>query len=392
MFALHARLRLLCDGVNQFAMEPSIRDWQVLILAGGMGTRLRPLSINSPKTLIPVCNISLLARILRELQVAGLCDATVTLPSMGEEVISQAKKARPPGFNLDIKCQSGPFGGTVPSVRELLDQRDSPVLVIYGDSLLSVDFTAFLDFHFRVRMQGAAATILSHYPSDLCLEETPGHSLYGVMAIDANGRVTRFLEKPKVTEIARGFDIANAAAFFCERSLFKNDRFLEARDFSYDIFQPAINMGLAPIYAYDIGAGFRYDIGSIRRLYEISIAILNGHIPAYIPGTQSCPGVWRGNDQVSIAGAIPPVLLGDSLQIAEKVQVGPDVILGDRCVIGFGAKVSRSIVMEGCRIGAGVVMDSCILGPHCVIENNQHLPKHTVLGAYGVVGNAIWHS
>lgn len=373
-------------------MNVAVHDCQVLILAGGMGTRLRPLSIYTPKALSPVCNLSLLNRMLTELQAAGIGQATIALPPMGDEITYRAKTAAPRGFDLLVEQQIGAFVGTVPAVRKLLDRKDSPVLVIYGDSLLSVDFAALLEFHSRLKMNRAGATILSHRPSDLRLEEASGRTLYGVMAVDPCNRVTKFVEKPEIAEIAPGFDTANAAVFVCERALFEDTRFLEARDFSYEVFQPAVNQNLVPIYACDIGNGFRYDIGSIRRFYEANMDLLSGRLPGRIPGKQSLPGVWVGNGNFGYARLQPPVLLGDSILIADEVRIGPDAIIGDGCIIGGGATICRSIVMEGCRIGAGAVIDSCILGPNCVVEENQRLPKYTVVGAYGVLGNASWYS
>ena len=147
-----------------------------------------------------------------------------------------------------------------------------------------------------------------------------------------------------------------------------------------------------PIYACDIGNGFRYDIGSIRRFYEVNMDLLSGRLPGRILGKQSLPGVWVGNGNTSNGHLEPPVLMGDSLRISAEVRIGPDTIIGDGCIIGAGATIRRSIVMEGCKIGVGAVIDSCILGPHCVIEDNQHLPQHTVIGAYSVLGSVSWHS
>jgi mannose-1-phosphate guanylyltransferase/phosphomannomutase len=372
-------------------MNGAVRDCQVLILAGGIGTRLRPLSIYTPKALSPVCNLSLLNRMLTELQSAGIGQATITLPPMGDEIASRAKAAAPRGFDLLVELQIGAFAGTVPAVRRLLNHKDSPVLVIYGDSLLSVDFAALLEFHSGLKMNGAGATILSHRPLDLRLEEAAGRTLYGVMAIDPCHRVIKFVEKPEIAEIVPGFDTANAAVFVCERALFEDNRFSEARDFSYEVFQPAVSENLVPIYACDIGNGFRYDIGSIRRFYAANMDLLSGRLPGRIPGKQSLPGVWVGNGNTSNGRLEPPVLLGDSLRISAEVRIGPDTIIGDGCIIGAGATIRRSIVMEGCKIGVGAVIDSCILGPHCVIEDNQRLPQHTVIGAYGLLGSASWH-
>ena len=373
-------------------MSTDLEGIQVIILAGGLATRLRPLSLSRPKALVPICNISVLSRMLTELDACGISEAIVTLPPMSAEITYRAFAAAPPNFHLHVKYPSDKFGGTVPAVRELLDTRNSSVLVIYGDSLLSVDFASLLQFHSQARDRGATVTILSHKPSDINLEEADGRTLYGVMAADQEGRVTRFVEKPRIEEVSPVSDVANAAVFICERKLFEDKRFLTARDFSYDIFEPAVNQRLLSIYSYDIGKGFRYDIGTLRRFYEVNIGILNGNIPAYIPGEQCQPKVWSAVRAFNGARLDGPVLLGAGVTIAGNVQIGPNAIIGDSCIIQQGTIVARSILMEGCKIEPNVVIDSCILDANCIVEQDQRLPAYSVVGAYSVLGNPRWRT
>ena len=196
------------------------------------------LSIYTPKALSPVCNLSLLNRMLTELQSSGFGQATITLPAMGDEIIYRAKAAAPSGFDLLVECQIGSFLGTVPSVRNLLDRKDSPVLVIYGDSFLSVDFAALLEFHSRLKMNGAGATILSHRPSDLRLEEAAGRTLYGVMAIDPCNRVTKFIEKPEIAEIAPALIPPMLRCLFASEHCSKTTGSWKHETSRYEVFQP----------------------------------------------------------------------------------------------------------------------------------------------------------
>lgn len=364
---------------------------RVIILAAGSATRLRPLSNSLPKTLIPVCNIPILARILQGLDAAGIRSATVTLPNAGKETTERAMSAAPPGFLLDLFFPAGPFPGSAAMVRSLLRPDDGTVLVIYGDSLLSVDFSDLLMFHERARKLGGSASILCHRPLDIRAVEADGCSLYGVMSIAENRRITRFVEKPRVGEIRLGFDLANAAVFIVEQELLKDTRLSGAKDFSYDVFQPAVNAYLTPLFACDIGEGFRYDIGGLRRLYLANMDVLNGRMPAPLPGQEERPGVWTGSTRIlKSVRVVPPVLIGDGVEIANGAEIGPDVVLGDRCWIGAGSVIRHSILLEECCLLSGVTMDYCILGSRCKIGPDVALPHFTAMDASGFIGQQLW--
>jgi mannose-1-phosphate guanylyltransferase/phosphomannomutase len=371
----------------------STLDIKVVILAGGTGFFLRPLSLERPKTLCTVCNVSLLARLLAQLQVAGIKKAVVALPMVAEETQSLALAAAPSGFQLDITLPSGSltFGGTVPAARKSLDSEVGSVMIIYGDSLLSVDFGKLITFHHRVCEKGGWATILYHRPVDLRVADNHGRTYHGVMSVNADGRVTKFVEKPKVEEIKDGFELANAAVLVCERALLEDTHFRGAMDFSFDILQPAINERLAPVYGCSIGDGFRYDTGTIGRFYDANVKVLRRELRAYLPGREQRFGFWVGeNTNTDPATVTPPVLLGNNVCIGQNVELGPDVVIGDGCRIGDGTVIRRAVIMEKCQIGPQTSIDRCILGPHCRVAGRVKVPCYTVLGAYGVVAAEGW--
>lgn len=375
------------------AFESPMLDIQVVILAAGKATRLRPLSVDRPKTLCPVCNVPLLSRLLTQLQSAGIDKAVVSLPTIGEDTPHVALSAAPPGFNLEVFLPGKSFDGTVPQVRHLLDPGASSVLVIYGDSLLSVDFNEIMTFHNTTRARGGLATVLYHRPADLRLAEKDGRTYHGVMSINEKGRVNRFVEKPVVEEIKPGFDLANAAVFICERALLEQSHFTGAKDFSFDIFQPAVNKEIAPIYACSIGDGFRFDVGGIGRFFDANIKVLRRELRGFIPGKEEGPGFWRGENTNSNSAAItPPVLLGNGVQVGQNVELGPDVVIGDACRIDDGAVIRRAVIMENCRIGTSALIDLCILGPNSKVVNNAALPPYTLMGPYAAIGAEDWPS
>lgn len=365
-------------------------DPQVVILAGGLGTGAYPLTLERPKALLPVCNVALLARLLSQMQAAGLGRATLSLQPVQPPVYELLKACIPTGFDLAIVLRAGRFKGQVPAVRELVDPNTPSVLVVYGDSFLSLDFRALFDAHAAARRQGGLATVVYHRPSDLRVPERDGRTYHGVMALDEQGWVRRFVEKPKVDEIRPGFDLANAAVFICDRALFEDPAFGGASNFSYDIFEPAVGTG-GLVYAYDIGEGYRHDVGNVARLYELNVSLLRREMAGAPPGTEQAPGFWTEPGAVwEGAEIVPPVLLGRGTHIAPQARVGPDVILGAGCRVEAGATVRQAVLLEECRIGAGSEVGPCILGMSARIGRGVRLPPHTVLGSFSTAGADNW--
>jgi mannose-1-phosphate guanylyltransferase / phosphomannomutase len=351
---------------------------EVVILAGGSGTRLRPFTLERPKTLIPVCNVSVLERILRELAAAGFSKATATLPALDKDGQKLLRDAIPDGFELISFVATKPFMGTAASVADVLGDGKSSVLVIYGDSLLSVDFRALLDAHDRTRARGGLATVLYHTPDDLRIAEFNDCTYHGVMQVDDDGEIQSFIEKPPIAQIPAD-GVANAAVFIVERSLLT--QFSDALDFSYDIFQPAVQKKLAPLYGCGIGSGFRLDVGSVRRLMAANFRLLRGELKGFMPSVEA---LAEG------ATFIPPVLVGRKTTIAAGARVGPDVVIGGGCEIGEGTVIERSVLMANCRVGAGAVLRDAVLGAFSIVEAGATLPPFSVLGPYGNSGGDSW--
>lgn len=331
---------------------------------------------------MPVCNIPVLARILGQLNAAGIRSATVTLPNTGEHAQTRARNAAPLGFELDLFFSNSSFPGTAAMVRSLMRADDGTLLVIYGDSLLSVDFSRLVTSHRQARKLGGLASILCHQPVDIREVENDGRSLYGVLALGEGQRIARFLEKPYVEEVRPGFELANAAVFIIERELLEDRRFSGASDFSSDVFQPAINDDIAPIFGCDIGSGFRFDIGGLRRLYVANMDVLNRRVAAPVPGREEMPGVWLGNRDLPTSVRItPPVLIGNDVEFDGGAQIGPDVVLGERCHVGAGAMIRHAVVMEDCHLALGTTVEFGILGANCRVGPGVALPHFSAMDA-----------
>ena len=387
---------------------------QVVILAGGPGTRLYPLAVERPKVLLPACNVSLLARLLDQLAAAGFSRANLTISAGPSRIVTAARGAATPdctydqrigevrslsdvatgaapeGFDLRIDQIAG-LGDQVMNVRHVLDAEAAAVLVIYGDSLLSLDFAALVRFHAAARERGAVATIVAHRPHDLFRAESEDRTYHGIMAIDEEQRLTRFKEKPLRGEITEDFNLANAAVFVCERALLERAEFQTAKNFSYDVFETAVDNLDLPLYAFDIGNGFRIDLGNVERFFDANLKLLRREVPGRLPGAERSAGVYvAGADTHDGVSFTPPVLIGDGARIEPGAHIGPDAVIGDQCRIGERAVVRNAVFLEGCRVGAGAVLDTCVLGPYARIGSGASLPPYSVLGAFSVAGGEAW--
>lgn len=365
------------------------RETQVIILATGAGTGLRPLSNERPKILAPVCNATLFRRLLGQLQVAGIQNANVVIRPASQQIHKLFTTEAPVAFRISVSIVPEDIDGTVPVVRHVWDSSSSSALVIYGDSLLSMDFRALLDFHYGTRKQGSLATILFHQPADLRSPRTDGKSYHGVLSVNREGQVTRFIEKPSVAEIHPGFDLASAAVFVCEKSLFKHPHLRNAKDFSTDVFERIATENSLLLYGCSIGSGFRSDVGTISRFFDANMRVLRRELAVPIPGREVSPGVWVGrNTHCDQAHLIPPTCLGSEVSIGKGTQIGPGAVIGDACQISEGASVRDSILLEHCQVNAHAEIESSILGPHCRVANGVKVHNDSVLGAYTIVGAA----
>ena len=366
---------------------------QVVILARGEGSRLRPFTLTRPKALCPVCNVPVLSRLLRQLQAHGFTSATVALPLLSDEVWQEARAT----FPFDLRVDSRPSGhaskGSIPAVLDCLDPQALRVLVIYGDSLLRADLAGLVELHQTFRQHGGAATLLYHRPADRFTPERDGRTYHGILSLAADGRVTRFVEKPPVSELHPGFDLANAAVFVVERSVLEDSARAGATDFSRHLFEPAVREGRFPIYGAAIGDGYRHDVGSVARLLEANAKVLAGEWAAELPGEPVAPGIWQGRGcSLAEATLTPPVLLGDEVKLGPMCRVGPGVVLGNGCEVGSGAVLRNAVLLQDCKVGERARVESSVLGARCQIGSAVRLPPYSALGDFTFVLGDGWPS
>jgi NDP-sugar pyrophosphorylase family protein len=315
---------------------------------------------------------------------------TLSLPSsLPTEDWASARREFPRNLEVIERPALKPANGSFGAVRQCLDSSCSRVLVVYGDSFLKSDLARLLRRHDRWHLKDrAVATVLYHRPDDLLVPGEDGRTYHGIMSCEKSGRVNRFEEKPLVSDVKPGFDLANAAVFIIERSVFRDPLFRRAADFSRHFFEPAINGGAQVVYGLEIGRdGYRHDLGGLQRFFEGNMNVLSGRWKAPIPGRQILPGVWC-EPGVALKGAtvIPPVAIARGVSLHPGCVVGPMVALGDSCIVGENVRVSNSVVMCGTYLAPGAEVLDSVIGAHCRVGQGVLLPPHSFIGDFAALG------
>ncbi len=315
---------------------------------------------------------------------------TLSLPSnLPTDDWATASRGFPRNLEVIERKALKPATGSFDAVRQCLDQSSSRVLVVYGDSFLKTDLARLVRHHDQWHLKDrAVATVLYHRPEDRHVPGDDGRTYHGIMSCEKSGQVIRFEEKPLVSDVKPGFDLANAAVFMLERSVFRDSLFRGASDFSRHFFEPAINGGTRVVYGLDIGrGGYRHDLGGLQRFFEGNMNVLSGRWKAPIPGRQIRAGVWcKPGATLDGATLIPPVVIGRCVSLHPGCVVGPMVALGDSCTIGENARLSNSVVMFGTRLARGAEVIDSVVGAHSRIGEGIRIPPHSFIGDYAAVG------
>jgi NDP-sugar pyrophosphorylase family protein len=330
---------------------------QTLILAGGKGTRLRPLTLHTPKPIVPIANrpfIYYQLDLLRPLDVTGKMEVLLSLsyqPRKIEEALSHEALG---GLVVSPVVERQPLG-TAGAMRHVRSRVTGTLIVLNGDILTDIDLRPVLQRHQRRR---AAATLV--------LVNVADTRAYGVVELDAEGRIRQFYEKP-----ALGVTTAtsiNAGIYLLEPEVL--DLIPEGCEYSfeYDLFPRLLASGL-PLYG-DITDAYWLDIGTPERYRQANTDVLQGKLRRYPP--ESSPALTDGGSVIA-----PEVTLKGGVSVIRSV-------IGANCYLEDGVHVVDSVVLAGSRIAEGAVVQSSVLGRGVHVGSNSVL-HNVVLGDKSVV-------
>jgi mannose-1-phosphate guanylyltransferase len=342
---------------------------QALILVGGEGTRLRPLTSTVPKPVVPLVDRPFLAYMLEWLAGHGVDEVILSCGFMADGVRNVLGDGSGMGLSIRYVAEERPLGtgGAVKHAESMLAER---FFVLNGDVLTDLDLSAQLAQHERT---GARAT--------LALIGVEDPSAYGLVRLDDDRAVTDFLEKPSPDQIDT--NLVSAGAYVLERDVLALMPETGPCSIEREVFPNLIGRGL---YGFP-GDGYWLDIGTPERYLQATFDILEGAVKTKV-GERLGDGYRALGADVSSEGRIvPPALVERGAQIAAGAIVGPLVVIGDHAEIGAGTRVERSVVLAGASVGANCTLSGCVvaagvqIGDHCTVADGVVLGEGVTLGS-----------
>jgi NDP-sugar pyrophosphorylase family protein len=347
---------------------------QAVILAGGMGTRLRPLTLNRPKPVVPLLNVPFLHHQLALLAAHGVTDVILSVSHLPDRIRSVMGDGSGAGVRLRYVVEEEPLG-TAGGVRNAADLVQGRVVVLNGDILTDMDLGAMLAAH---EGRGAKASIY------LTPVENP--TAYGLVELEADGRVHRFLEKPGWDEVTT--NTVNAGIYVLERELLewipKGQTYSMEREFF-----PMLLERQAPFVGH-VSRAYWLDIGTAAKYHQAHQDLLDRQVQSHAapPGRRIQEG-WLGPD-AELASTVrlrAPVVIGPGSRIGQGAVIGPSVVLGAGCRVEAGAHVEGSVLWEEVEVGAGARLTGCLIGRGCRVGSHAELGAGTVLGDASVLSD-----
>ncbi len=346
---------------------------KAVVMAGGEGSRLRPLTSRTPKPLVPVAGRPIMEHILLHLRHHQMRDVVATVQYLGASIRNYFGDGSEQGVGLTYSVEDAPLG-TAGSVMLARQQLKEPFLVISGDALTDIDLGAAIRFH---RQRHALATIV--------LKPVPNPLEYGVVVIDDGGAVQRFIEKPSWGEVIS--DLANTGIYVLEPSVFDFFRAGEVTDWSGDVFPKLLKQG-EPVFGW-VADGYWEDVGSHAAYVKANFDCIEGKVKVEIPGKRVGEGIWVHEDaEVSPGARIDgPALIGAGAKVRSGAWVNGPCVIGGYTTIDSGAKVSNSItwdhsyIGESTRLRGAVVCRSVTVKGGCLLEEGSVVGSEVVIGA-----------
>lgn len=338
---------------------------QAVVMAGGRGQRLQPLTLGRPKPLVPLFGRPLLGYLVQHLRERGVDEVFVTAGHLGEQIAAYVGSL-PAEFRVRCRIESCPRG-TAGAVADLLPQLRSPFLVVSGDAVLDLDVAGLCAAHER---GGNVATI--------CLAPPSERLRFGTVAL-TGARVQGFVEKPPLAEIVPGMSI-NTGCYLVDRTALEaiaGRGAGRAVDFALDVFPDLLGRG-APVGA---AAAARYwrDIGTLEAYREAHFDGLAGRLPWTLPEPEIEGNVEIGSG-ARVEGAVH---IGRGARLGAGTRVIGPAVVGAGCQVGRGAQVTRSVLLEGCRVGARAVVTDSVVDAGAWVAPGAHAVGAGLAGRAG---------
>ncbi|HEY0393045.1 MAG TPA: mannose-1-phosphate guanyltransferase [Candidatus Elarobacter sp.] len=342
-------------------------------MAGGEGSRLRPLTSRRPKPLAPVAGKPVMELIVELLREHGFDEVVATLHYLADEIEAYFGDGDAHRVKMHYVVEDTPLGtaGAVKMAHELLGRET--FLVISGDALTDVDLGAIVRHH---QEQGNDVTI--------ALQRVTNPLEFGVVVTDENGRIVRFLEKPSWGEVFS--DTINTGIYVLEPGILDRMQRGKVYDFSKDLFPDMLREG-AKLGGYVIDA-YWTDIGNLEQYQQANYDAVEGKVRIAYPGAETGNRVFAGegttiHPEAHVEG---PVVLGRDVRIAAGASIVGPAVIGDRTIVERGASVCRSVVWEDGYVGEDASLSDCTVADRNTIQRRAKVNENSVIGRGCTIG------
>jgi mannose-1-phosphate guanylyltransferase / phosphomannomutase len=345
---------------------------KAVVMAGGEGTRLRPLTSNQPKPMVPIVGKPCMEHALDLLRRHGLTEVVVTLAFMPQAIRTYFGDGESLGLEMDYSIEEQPLG-TAGSVALAKERLTDTFLVISGDALCDVDLTGLIDAH---RRNGAAVTI--------GLKSVENPLEFGIVVADEDGRVERFLEKPSWGQVFS--DTINTGIYVLEPEVLRHVPDDRPFDFSKELFPLLLDMG-RPMYGHVLD-GYWQDVGTLEQFRQANFDALDGAVQLEVPGLRLRGNVWVSED-VDIDQLEPivgPAFVGVNSRVSDGASIGAYTVLTRGVIVREGARIARTVVDAGTYLGRSSVVEGAILGRSCDIRDHVRVHEGVAIGDEVTVG------
>ena len=346
---------------------------KAVVMAGGEGSRLRPLTSRQPKPLVPVAGRPIMEHILLHLRRNQMRDVVATVQYLGASIRNYFGDGSEQGVALTYSVEDSPLG-TAGSVMLARSQLTEPFVVISGDSLTDIDLVAAARFH---RERRALATIV--------LKPVPNPLEYGVVVADEEGRVQRFLEKPSWGEVFS--DLANTGIYVLEPAVFEYFKAAEVTDWSGDVFPKLLKEG-EPVFGW-VADGYWEDVGSHHAYLKANFDCLEGKVGVDIPAQRTGHNTWVAEDAdvAEDARVDGPALICSGAKVRRGAWINGPCVIGAYSTVDNNAKLSNSILWDHAYVGENSRLRGTVLCRGVTVKNGALLEEGSVIGSDVVIGS-----
>ena len=346
---------------------------RAVLMAGGSGTRLRPLTCDLPKPMVPILNRPIAEHIINLLKRNQISEIIATLHYLPDVMRDYFQDGSEFGVEMTYAVEEDQPLGTAGCVKNIAELLDGTFVVISGDSITDFDIKAAIEFH---KQKNSKATLI--------LARVPNPVEFGVVITDSQGRINRFLEKPSSSEIFS--DTVNTGTYILEPQVLDYLPSNTESDFSKDLF-PLLLEKQEPIYGY-VGEGYWCDVGHLDAYREAQYDGLQSKVKIDFAYKQKKPGMWVGeNTYIDPSAKIQtPVLIGSNCRIGARVNIEAGTVIGDNVAIGADSDLKRPIVWNGVAVGDEVSLSACAISRGSRIDRRAQILEGAVLGSLSTVG------